>query len=134
ELAARLESAKLRALSRLSGESTPADWTSPELPVAFIAPIVENRLIPPWEKRTAKAASSPVLEQDQKEGEAWEFADTDLNRALEAYGRAETSARQPAGRCAAKLSEGRVLMKQNRKAEAAGIYRSMLNECDAAED
>jgi signal transduction histidine kinase len=134
ELAARLESAKLRALSRLSGESTPADWASPELPVAFIAPIVENRLIPPWEKRTANAAGSPLVEQDQKEGEAWEFAETDLARALEAYGRAEASARHSAGRCAAKLSEARVLMKQDRKAEAAGIYRSMLNDCDAAED
>lgn len=134
ELAARLETAKLRALSRLSAESTPADWASAELPVAFVAPLVENRLIPPWEKRAEKAASSPVFEQDQKEGETWEFAETDFPRALEAYARAQTSARQPAGRCVAKLSEARVLVKLDRKAEAAGLYRSILEECDGPED
>jgi nitrogen-specific signal transduction histidine kinase len=134
ELAARLETAKLRELSRFSGESSPAGWTSPEPPVAFIAPLVENRLIPPWEKPGKTGANSPAIEQDQKEGEIWEFAENDLSRALASYLRAQTAAQHQSGRCSAKLSEARVLMKQDRKAEAAGIHRSMLDECDAAED
>jgi nitrogen-specific signal transduction histidine kinase len=135
ELAARLETIKLQELNRLSVES-PASADSPagDFPVLFVAPLVQNRLILPWESAGHSAAPSHNFAQHQKEGEAREFLGNDFSGADEAYSLAQAAAGDPLDRCTAKLSQARVLIKVERKTEAAGIYRSMLDECGSVED
>jgi signal transduction histidine kinase len=60
--------------------------------------------------------------------------DNDLSRAFVAYDHARAAAELPGEKCTARLSGARVLIKEGRKTEAAGIYRSMLDECHDAED
>jgi len=134
ELAARLEAIKLRELSRLSDESALTGSSTGEFPVVFTARLAENRLIPPWEKARQTPLRSPAFERYRKEGETWEFVDNDLSRAFVAYDHARAAAELPVEKCTARLSGARVLIKEGRKAEAAGIYRSMLDECHDAED
>jgi signal transduction histidine kinase len=134
ELTARLETVKLRELSRLTGESGLAGSTSTDYPVVFVASLAGNRLVPPWEKLRKSESGSAVFERRRKEGEAWEFTESDYARAFEAYDQARIAAKTPTEKCTARLYAARVLVKEGRKTEAAGIYRSMLDECQDAED
>jgi signal transduction histidine kinase len=133
ELSARLEAIKLQELSRLSGESFPATAPSGDFPVLFVAALVQNRLILPWDTPRPETPSSQVA-QYQKEGEAREFQGNDFSGAYAAYDQAHVVGRNPADQCAATLSEARVLIKADRKPEATGLYRSMLDECGAVQD
>src|SRR6185369_6074332 len=85
-------------------------------------------------KQGLSKQSSPVFERYRKEGERWEFGETDFSRAFVAYDHARTAAQGLGEACTAKLSGARVLIKQGRITEAAEIYRSMLDECRGAED
>src|SRR5205814_1115283 len=95
---------------------------------------VQNRLILPWEVPAPPTTASREFAQYQKEGEAREFIGNDSSGALDAYAQARSAARNPSDRCAAMLFQARVLIKEERKAEAAAIYRAMLHECDSLED
>jgi signal transduction histidine kinase len=131
ELFARLETIKLQELSRLSDESRVPEADSP---VIFAAPLVQNRLVLPWENRPAHAVSSPEFAQYQKEGEAREFLGNDFFGAADAYAQALVAAKTPSDRCTALLSKGRALIKAERNGEATDTYRSMLSGCDGLED
>src|SRR5262245_55405514 len=133
ELSARLEAIKLRELSRLSGESFPATAPTGDFPVLFVAALVQNRLVLPWD--TPPWPETPSSQgQYQKEGEAREFLGNDLSGAYAAYDQAHVAGRNPADQCAATLSKARVLVKADRKPEAAALYRSMLVECGSVQD
>ncbi|HJZ66750.1 MAG TPA: HAMP domain-containing sensor histidine kinase [Blastocatellia bacterium] len=132
ELAARLDTIKLQEQSRLSDESR-TEAAAADSPVVFAVPLVQNRLVLPWEAPRQPAAS-PEFGQYQKEGEAREFLGNDFSGAFEAYGQALLAARSPLDRCVALLSQARTMIKAERKVEAAGIYRGMLHECDSLED
>jgi signal transduction histidine kinase len=135
ELSARLETIKLQELNRLSAESpSPADSPTSDFPVLFVAPLVQNRLVLPWENPARSPAPSNNAAPYQKEGEEREFLGNDLTGAYEAYGRAQAATGNSFDHCTAELSQARVLIKGERKAEAAGIYQSMLRDCSSVED
>lgn len=134
ELAARLETIKLQELNRLSGESASPETPSGDFPVLFVAPLVQNRLILPWERTAPPPTESIEFLERQKEAEAREFLGNDFSGAFQAYTQAHSASLNPADQCAANLSAARVLIKGERKAEAAGIYRSMLEKCASVED
>jgi signal transduction histidine kinase len=134
ELGARLENIKLQELNRLSGESPAAESPTSDFPVLFVAPLIQNRLILPWENPTRSSLQEHPPRSHQKEGEAREFLGSDFPGAYEAYGRAQTAADNPFDRCNAKISEARVLIKGERKTEASNIYQSMLDECASVND
>src|SRR5947207_9716790 len=73
EVAARLETIKLQELNRLSDESRLTEPASVDSPVVFTGPLVQNRLILPWEVPAPPTAASREFAQYQKEGEAREF-------------------------------------------------------------
>src|SRR5262249_35410698 len=83
ELAARLDTIKLQEQS-LSDESR-TEAAAADSPVVFAVPLVQNRLVLPWEAPRQPAAS-PEFGQNQKEGEAREFLGNDFSGAFEAYG------------------------------------------------
>ena len=133
ELAARLETIKLQELNRLSLDaSSTSESPTAEFPVLFVAPLVKNRLVLPWETTARALGPLQNLKPYQQEGEAREFLGDDFAGAYEAYDRA--TAGDPFDRCTAKLSQARVLIKVERKTEAAGIYQAMLDECGSVED
>jgi signal transduction histidine kinase len=134
ELSARLEAIKLQELSRLSGESFPASAPRGDFPVLFVAALVQNRLVLPWETPPPPDASTSQVAQYQQEGEAREFLGNDFSGAYTAYDQAHVSGRSPVDQCAATLSKARVLVKADRKPEAAALYRSMLDECKSVQD
>jgi signal transduction histidine kinase len=68
------------------------------------------------------------------EGEAREFLGSDYTGAFDAYLQARAAARSAASQCAAMLSQARVLIKADRKPEAANTYRAMLEQCGSIED
>ncbi len=134
ELTARLETIKLQELNRISNEPGSIERAPADFPVVFIAPLVQNHLILPWERPPRLVNSSHEFAQYQKEGEAREFVGSDFSGANDAYAQALAAAHSRQDRCFAMLARGRVLIKAGRKDEAAGVYRSMLAECDSLED
>jgi signal transduction histidine kinase len=135
ELAARLETIKLQELNRLSNDSLSGESGEIDSPVVFVAPLIQNRLMLPWQ--TAPRSSvvlSSVFEQYRKEGEAREFLGNDPYGAVEAYSQALAVARSVFDRCTAMLAKGRALVKAENKAQATKIYSSMLSECGRLED
>jgi signal transduction histidine kinase len=134
ELSARLEAIKLQELSRLSGESFPATAPTRDFPVLFVAALVQNRLVLPWETPPLPEKSSSQVAQYQQEGEAREFLGHDFSGAYTAYDQAHVAGRNAADQCAATLSKARVLIKGDRKPEAAALYRTMLDECGSVQD
>jgi signal transduction histidine kinase len=133
EVAARLETIKLQEVNRLADESRLREPAAGDSPVVFAAPLVQNRLVVPWESPAHPAPSSEFVRY-KKEGEAREFLGNDSAGAFDAYREALLAAKTPWDRCGAMLSEARVLIKGEKKNEAAEIYRGMLTECDSLED
>lgn len=136
EMTARLETIKLQELNRMASDSSSAQKAASDSPVIFAAALVQNKLTLPWEgpPQSPPVRASPEFAQYRKEGEAREFLGNDFSGAFDAYGEALDAAHDPPNRCAAMLSKARVLVKADRKSEASGIYRSMLNECDSVQD
>src|SRR5262249_21324553 len=112
-----------------SAGPAPADF-----PVIFVAPLVQNRLILPWDRPAQAVKSAREFAQYRKEGEAREFLGNDFPGAYDAYAQALGAAQTASERGTAMLSQGRVLIKAERRAEAAGIYSAMLRDCDSLED
>jgi signal transduction histidine kinase len=135
-MTARLETIKLQELNRMASDSSSAQKAASDSPVIFAAALVQNKLTLPWEgpPQSPPVRASPEFAQYRKEGEAREFLGNDFSGAFDAYGEALDAAHDPPNRCAAMLSKARVLVKADRKSEASGIYRSMLNECDSVQD
>jgi len=134
EIAARLETIKLQEQNRLFDEDRVTEASSPYSSVVFTAPIIQNRLILPWENRLRSVSSTPRFAHYIKEGEAREFLGNDFAGALDSYREALAVARSPVDRCDASLWEARVLMKAKKQTEAARAYHSILRECESVED
>ena len=133
EVSARLETIKLQELNRLAGESLQRDET-PDSPIVFAAPLVQNRLALPWEAATPPVESSSQFQQLQKEGEAREFLGNDSEGALQTYRQAFNATHDAREQCASMLWQSRVLIKAQKTSEASDVYREMLQKCDSVED
>ena len=134
ELALRLETIKLQEINRLSGDPASLEAPSVDFPVLFVAPLVQNRLILPWERASQSVMSPPAFTVRMQDGETREFVENDFQGASEAYSQARALSPNPADRCASQLSESRSLTKAAKTSEAAQIYQSMLDECGSVED
>jgi hypothetical protein len=72
ELAARLQALRLEEVNRIIGDS--GRRLPPDSPIVFVAPMVEGRLVPPWEEHQ-EAPPRPGAEfaRLQLEGESQAF-------------------------------------------------------------
>jgi signal transduction histidine kinase len=132
ELAARLQAIRLEEVNRLIGES--GRRLPPDSPIVFVAPLMQDRMILPWEdNRTAQAPSAQFVRL-QSEGESLEFQRQDALAAAATYQRAMKIAPAPWEKCAALLSLGRAYRKAGMVPDADRADRATLGDCGAVPD
>jgi signal transduction histidine kinase len=128
ELTARLQALRLEEVNRVLGES--GGRFPPDSPIVFVAPVVDNRMVPPWEgSRRNEPRPTAAFAQAQRQGEILEFRDNDAAAAVASYRRAMNVARTAAERCSARVALGRTYLKAARTADAEGSDHVALREC-----
>jgi len=132
ELTARLQALRLGEVNRIIGDT--GRRIPPESPIVFVAPLVQDRMVPPWyrEQTTPRAAAAFV--RAQLDGEAQEFRENDAAAAVVSYRRAHDNARSPRERCSAGVSLGRSYLKAGMAAAAQSSDRAVVHECGDVED
>ncbi len=136
ELTSRLEALKLQEINlRIRSASSPrlafAGASNPA--TVFIAEIIADRLILPWESHR-NGAGSALFEQLRLKGESEEFAKQDGAAAAQAYREALSQARTPWEQGEAQLFLARALTKAGRQEEALKTYRALLRGGGLAAD
>src|SRR5262249_2389277 len=71
ELRARLQAIRLEEVNRLIGES--GRRLPPESPIVFVAPIMQDHMVVPWEDIQTSPRPSAEFARLQSEGESLEF-------------------------------------------------------------
>ena len=132
ELSARLQAIRLEEVNRLIGES--GRRLPPDSPIVFVTPMMQDRMVLPWEDSRTPRAASPRFAEIHTEGELLEFQRNDAAGAAAAYQRAVTMARDPSETCAALLSLGRAYRKAARDPDADRTDRATLRQCAAVPD
>lgn len=127
ELTARLQALRLEEVNRVLGES--GGRFPPDSPIVFVAPVVENRMVPPWEGDRSPPRPTAEFAQAQHEGEMREFRDNDAAAAAGSYRLAMDVARTSSERCSARVSLGRSYLKAAMTAEAERSDHAALREC-----
>lgn len=132
ELTARLQALRLEQVNRLIGE--PGRRLPPDSPIVFVAPMVQDRMVVPWEN--VRTAPSPAAEfrRLQLEGESREFRQNDAAAAASFYRHALDVARSPWEECSARLWLGRSYLKAGMTVDAESVDRAALKECDDVPD
>jgi pentatricopeptide repeat protein len=102
-------------------------------PIVFVTPFGEDRVVLPWEKKQVPRARVEFT-RHQLEGEPFEFRSDDAPHAISAYTQARDAARKPIEKCEAQLWLGRAFSKAGMMKEAADIYHTMLEKCEAITD
>lgn len=135
ELAAKLETVKLQEVNRwIRLPNAPDNDQPPDASLVFVAALDGDRMILPWERENEGLPGPLLFEQRLREGESLEFTRKDFAAARAAYRAAKAEAPRQTDICEAMLREARVLVKAERKNEAAGIYGTMLKNCASAVD
>ena len=93
ELTARLQALRLEEVNRLIGES--GRRLPPDSPIVFVAPMVQDRMVLPWEDSRTAPLPQRSSSRWQPEGEAREFQRHDAAAAAAAYRQALDVARSP---------------------------------------
>jgi signal transduction histidine kinase len=132
ELAARLQALRLGEVNRIIGD--PAARLPSDSPIVFVAPMVEGRMVPPWEEGRTSEGHTAEFARVQREGESQEFQQNDAAASIAAYRRALDIARSRWERCSARLTLGRSYLKAGMRAEAEHNDRSSLQECGDVRD
>ena len=132
ELTARLQALRLEEVNRLIGES--GRRLPPDSPIVFVAPMLEDRLVLPWEDSRTAPTSAPEFVRSQREGEWREFRERDPGAAAASYRRALDIARAPRERCSARLWLGRSYLKAGMTVDAESTDRAALEECGDVSD
>jgi signal transduction histidine kinase len=127
ELTARLQALRLEEVNRLIGES--GTRLPPGSPIAFVAPMAQDKMVLPWTNGAATSAPSARFLQYEREGESLEFQRADAVSAAASYQRAIAAAETPVERCTASLSLGRAYLKAGQTAKAGTVDRGTLAEC-----
>jgi signal transduction histidine kinase len=131
ELSARLQALRLEEVNRLIGEPR---RRVPDSPIVFVAPMMQDRMILPWESSDAAPPPAPEFVRRQRAGEALEFQQRDTAAAAAAYSHLLQAARTTAEHCSARLLLARASIKAGRPAEAGRIDHRMLEECGTVTD
>ncbi len=132
ELTARLQALRLEQVNRLIGES--GRRLPPDSPIVFVAPMVQDRMVLPWEDGRATPTPTAEFERAQREGEAREFLQRDAAAAAASYGRALDIAGSPWERCSARLWLGRSYLKAGRTGEADSTDGATMRDCGDVSD
>jgi signal transduction histidine kinase len=132
ELTARLQALRLEEVNRLIGES--GRRLPPDSPIVFVAPMLEDRMVLPWEDGRTPPPPAAEFVRAQGEGESREFRQNDAAAAAASYRRALDIARSPWERCSARLWLGRSYLKAGMTADAERTDRAALQECGDAAD
>ena len=127
ELAARLQALRLEEVNRVLGES--GGRLPPDSPIVFVAPVVDNRIVPPWEANRNAPRPTAEFAQAHREGELREFRDGDASAAAVFYRLAMDAARTASERCSARVSLGRAYLKAAVAADAERSDQAALREC-----
>jgi signal transduction histidine kinase len=127
ELTARLQALRLEQVNRLLGES--GRRLPPNSPIVFVAPMVNDRLVAPWEDERVVPAPTALFERWQREGETQEFQRRDAVAAAAAYRRALETARSPWERCSALGWLARSSSKAGLTTEAEDADLEVLRGC-----
>jgi signal transduction histidine kinase len=131
ELTARLQALRLEEVNRLIGES--GRRLPPDSPIVFVAPMVQGRMVLPWEDRHM-TPPTPEFVRLQREGESREFRERDAAKAAASYRHALDIARSPWERCSARLWLGRSYLKAGMTVDAERTDHAALEECDDVSD
>jgi signal transduction histidine kinase len=132
ELTAHLQALRLEEVNRLIGES--GRRPPPDSPIVFVAPMVQDRMVLPWEDSRIAPAPSADFVRWQREGEAREFQQNDAVAAAAAYEQALNAARSPLELCSAYLWLGRSYSKARMAVEGLGADRTMVETCGGVSD
>lgn len=132
ELSARLQALRLEQVNRLLGES--GRRLPPNSPIVFVAPMVNDRMVAPWDDHRSMAAPSAAFERWQREGETQEFQKHDGGAAAVAYRHAFDSARSPWEQCAARGWMGRSSAKAGSTKDAEAADLEVVRACRAVFD
>lgn len=132
ELTARLQALRLEEVNRLIGES--GRRLPPDSPIIFVAPMVQDRMVLPWEDSRTAVVPSADFVRWQREGESREFQQHDAAAAAAAYQQALDAARSPLEQCSARLWLGRSYSKARMTVESQRIDRALVNECGGVSD
>jgi signal transduction histidine kinase len=132
ELSARLQAIRLEEVNRLIGES--GRRLPPESPIVLVAPLIQDRMVLPWEDRRISQAAAAKFAEIQEEGESLEFQRDDAAAAAVAYGRALEMAHSPSEKCSALLWLGRAYRRAGKAADADRADRATLHDCGAISD
>jgi len=127
ELTARLQALRLEEVNRLIGES--GRRLPPDSPIVFVAPIVQDRMVLPWEDGHATPTPTPAFVHAQGEGEASEFRQHDAAAAAAAYRHALDIARSSWEQCFARLWLGRSYLKAGMTVKAESTDRAAVQAC-----
>ena len=132
ELTARLQALRLEEVNRLIGES--GRRLPPNSPIVFVAPLMDDRMVVPWEDGRTAPLSTAEFARAQREAESREFRQNDPAAAVAAYRRLLEMARSPWEQCSARLWLGRSYLKAGMTAEAERIDRAALQACGDVSD
>ena len=132
ELTARLQALRLEEVNRLIGE--PGRRLPPDSPIVFVAPMVQDRMVLPWEDSRIAPLPGPEFVRWQREGESREFREGDAAAAAAPYRHALGIARSPWERCSARLWLGRSYLKAGMTGPAESTDRAALQECGDVSD
>ncbi len=127
ELAARLQALRLEEVNRVLGES--GGRLPPDSPIVFVAPVVDNRIVPPWEADRSAPRWTAEFAEAHRDGELREFRDGDASAAAVFYRLAMDAARTASERCSARVSLGRAYLKAAVTADAERSDQAALREC-----
>src|SRR5262245_53164102 len=130
ELSARLQAIRLEEVNRLIGES--GRRLPPESPIVLVAPIMQDRMVLPWEANRTSQPPAAEFARLQAEGELLEFQRDDAAAAAAAtYRRALEIAHAPSEKCSALLWLGRAYRKAGMASESDRADRATLHDCGA---
>jgi signal transduction histidine kinase len=132
ELTARLQALRLEEVNRLIGES--GRRLPPNSPIVFVAPLMDDRMVVPWEDGRTAPLSTAEFARAQREAESREFRQHDPAAAVAAYRRLLEMARSPWEQCSARLWLGRSYLKAGMTADAERIDRAALQACGDVSD
>lgn len=132
ELSARLQAIRAEEVNRLIGES--GIRLPPDSPIVFVAPIVQDRMVLPWDERRPAPQPSAEFVRRQASGEFLEFHGGAPAEAAAEYRRALNVARTSIETCAARLWLGRAFGKAGMAADAQRMDHLLIRECGSTTD
>ena len=132
ELTARLQALRLEEVNRLIGES--GRRLPPDSPIVFVAPMVQDRMVLPWEDSPTAPVPSAAFVRWQREGESREFQQHDAAAAAAAYQEALEVAHSPLEQCFARLWLGRGYAKAGMTVESLHTDHAMVEKCGGVSD